>query len=78
MRLEKIQDYLKKKGWEYTYVEEDGCGSIELMYRGVPYHIWEFEDNGWGAESNVRNGGKSEDFTESYEETIIDIMEHGQ
>ena len=48
------------------------------MYRGVPYHIWEFEDNGWGAESNVRNGGKSEDFTESYEETIIDIMEHWQ
>ena len=78
MRLEKIQDYLKKKGWEYTYVEEDGCGSIELMYRGVPYHIWEFEDNGWGAESNVPNGGKSEDFTESYEETIIDIMEHWQ
>ena len=78
MRLEKIQDYLKKKGWEYTYVEEDGCGSIELMYRGVPYHIWEFEDNGWGAESNVRNRGKSEVFTESYEETIIDIMEHWQ
>ena len=78
MRLEKIQDYLKKKGWEYEYHEEDGCGSIELMYRGVPYHIWEFEDNGWGAESNVRNGGKSEDFTESYEETIIDIMEHWQ
>lgn len=78
MRLEKIQSYLKDKGWDYAYTEEDGCGSIELAYRGVPYHIWEFEDGGFGAESNVRNGGRSEDFTEDYEEAIIAVMEQWQ
>ena len=53
MRLEKIQNVLKEKNWGYQYTEEDGCGSIDFEYRGVSYHIWEFFDGIWGAETNV-------------------------
>lgn len=71
MRLEKIQNFLKEKNWNYQYVEEDGCGSIDFEYRGVSYHVWEFFDGIWGAETNVKNGGSSEDIIGEYEETII-------
>ena len=53
MRLEKIQAYLKEKQWNYEYTEEDGLGSIDFEHRGLSYHIWEFEDGGYGAETNV-------------------------
>lgn len=75
MRLEKIQGYLRSKGWEYQYTEEDGCGSIDLGYRGVPYHIWEFPD-GEGAESNVKDGGRQEEFAGDYEEKILEIIKN--
>ncbi len=74
MRLEKVQAYLKSREWEYDYFEEDGCGSIEFAYRGLSYHIWEYEENGYGAESNVREGGYQEDFSGDYEEEIIEII----
>lgn len=41
MRLEKVQDALKRKKIEYSYTEEDGCGSIDFMFRGVRYHVWD-------------------------------------
>ena len=34
--LKRIRAYLEKRGWEYEYHEEDGCGSIDFSYRGVP------------------------------------------
>ena len=71
MRLEKIQNVLKEKNWGYQYTEEDGCGSIDFEYRGVSYHIWEFFDGIWGAETNVKNGGSSEDIVGEYEEAIL-------
>lgn len=78
MRLEKIQQYLKGKGWEYRYTEEDGLGSLDFEYRGVPYHIWEFEENGCGVETNIRSGGKTEDICGDYEDTVIGILEAWQ
>lgn len=78
MRLEKLQGYLKSKEWDYTYTEEEGCGSLDFMYRGVGYHVWEFHDGQWGAETNVKRGGKSEDILGDYEEQIIQIMEKWQ
>lgn len=42
MRLEKLQNLLKEKGFPYTYTEEDQCGSVDFEYRGVAYHVWEF------------------------------------
>ncbi len=74
MRLEKIQRKLQEMHLEYRYTEVDGCGSLDFAYRGVGYHVWEFEDNGFGAETNVRNGGQSEDISNNYEEEIIKIL----
>ncbi len=73
MRLERLQDYLRGKGWKYSYVEEDGCGSVDWEHRGLTYHVWEFPEN--GAESNVKNVGKMEDYTGDYETEILKIIE---
>ena len=75
MRLEKTQEYLSAKGFKYQYTEEDGCGSIDLEYRGIPYHIWEFPD-GEGAQSNVRDGGRQEEFAGDYEEEILTVIKN--
>lgn len=74
MRLEKIQAYLKEKTMTYEYWEEDDCGSITFMDGGLQYHIWEYPAPERGADSNVRNAGKSEDFEEGYEEEILNIL----
>ncbi|MDO4632257.1 MAG: kinase [Eubacteriales bacterium] len=82
MRLEKIQAFLKEKAWKYSYTEQDGVGSIDFENRGLAYHIWEFSDEGYGdtddvtygAESNVRTGGRQEDFYGDYEEEIIEVI----
>ena len=74
MRLQKIQRVLEEKGIVYTYAEEDGCGSIDFLFRGIPYHIWEFQDGEWGAETNVENSGKSRDVMGDYEEEISAVI----
>lgn len=75
MRLEKIQAFMKAKNMPYTYYEEDGCGSINFVHRGLSYHIWEFADPERGAESNVRSCGRSEDYEGDYEQKILDILQ---
>lgn len=60
------------KGYAREQVE---LGSIDFDHRGLSYHIWEFEDNGvYGAETNLRISGRSEDLTGDYEEEMIQIM----
>lgn len=76
MRLEKVQDLLKSKEMDYQYTEIDGCGSLDFEYRGISYHIWEYEENGWGVETNVKNGGYNEDITGDYEEEILRIIQN--
>lgn len=73
-RLQNLRQFIEEKGWQYTYHEEDGCGSIDFDYRGVPYHIWEFEEDGWGVETNVRHGGRQEDLRGDYETELLEIM----
>lgn len=75
MRLTKIQELFKERGIEYEYTEDGALGSIDFEYRGVSYHIWEFEDQEAGAESNVRSGGRMEEFTGDYEEQILKLLE---
>ena len=76
MRLQKVQDALNKKNIKFEYTEEDGCGSIDFEYRGVAYHVWEFfDDDIWGAETNVKNMGRHEDLFGEYEKEIIDIVQ---
>ena len=73
MRLESIQDHLKNKGVAYRYFEEDGCGTIEFIHRGLAYHIWEYPD-GEGADSNVLSAGRMESYTGDYEKKILEIL----
>ena len=74
MRLAKIQQILKEYNCEFDYTEEDGLGSIDLVYRGITYHIWEFEDGERGVETNLRNAGRSEDILGDYEKELEKIL----
>lgn len=74
MRLQIIQDYLKQLQISFTYVEEDDCGSIEFLHRGLHYYIWEYPEPERGAQSNVRTAGRGEDFEGDYEEKILEIL----
>ena len=75
MRMEMIQEALKKKNILFTYVEEDGCGSLDFQFRGLRYHIWEFEEDGvWGVETNVKHAGRSEDITGDYQSEISQLI----
>ena len=74
MRLQEIQEYLRRAGIEYTYSENDDCGGIEFTRRGLNYHIWEYPEPERGAASNVRAWGRMEDFEGDYEDGIIDVM----
>ena len=60
----------EQKNIKFEYTEEDGCGSLDFMFRGLKFHVWEYEDNGWGAETNVFAAGRSEDVEGDYEEII--------
>lgn len=72
MRLQQVQDALRTKKITYEYTEEDGCGSIDFEFRGLRYHIWEYEDREWGAETNVFAAGRSQDIEGDYETVISD------
>ncbi len=74
MRLAKILEYIKQKGWKYTYTELDGLGNIDFEARGMRYHVWEFLDGEYGAESNVRTASRQEDYTGDYQEALLAIM----
>lgn len=74
MRLEKLQQFMSGKNLPFTYTEENSLGSIDFEYRGLSYHIWEFKDGAYGAESNVENAGRTKEFSGDYEAAIMDIM----
>lgn len=76
MRLKKLQATLKEKSFPFTYAEEDGCGSVDFEYRGVAYHVWEFFDTEWGAETNVFRMGRHEDIYGNYEEKILEFIKN--
>lgn len=70
MRLQRVREALDKKRITYKYSEEDGCGSLDFLFRGLSFHVWEFCDNGWGAETNIFNVGRSQDLEGDYEAEI--------
>lgn len=74
MRLKKIQDFMNRASMPFQYSEEDDCGSINFIHRGLSYHIWEYPAPERGAQSNIRSCGKSEDYEGDYEEQIVAIM----
>lgn len=75
MHLEKTQKALTTKRIEFSYVEEDGCGSIDFQFRGLRYHIWEFQDGDvWGVETNVYIAGRSQEILGDYDEEISQLI----
>ena len=70
MRLQRIQQALKQKQIEFEYTEEDGCGSLDFMFRGLRFHVWEYHDQVWGAETNIYEAGRSRDIEGDYEAEI--------
>ena len=70
MRLQKVQDALEKKNIKCEYTEEDGCGSLDFMFRGLKFHVWEYHDGVWGAETNIYEAGRSQDIEGDYEAEI--------
>ena len=71
MHLTKTKAALEEKDIHYTSRMEDDCESIEFLFRGIPYHIWEFHDGDvWGVEANVHNTGRSEDVTGDYDSIL--------
>ena len=75
MALEQIRGYLQSRGMDYQYREENGCGSIDFLHRGLRYYIWEYPASEPGAQSNVRCAGRPEDFGENYEDAILAILQ---
>lgn len=75
MRLERICAYLDQRGWPYKYSENDDCGGIEMIRKGLAYHIWEYPEPERGAQSNVRSTGRMVDYEGDYEAQIIAIMD---
>ena len=73
MRLEKIQAHLNLRSIPFQYFEDNNCGTIEFMHKGLAYHIWEYPDNE-GADSNVLSAGRMESYTGDYEEKILEIL----
>ncbi len=74
MRLQKLRAFLDQKRWKYSYHEEEGLGSVNFEARGLSYHVWEFFEGEYGAESNVRTTGRQEDFLGDYEDQILQIL----
>lgn len=79
MRLERVQKLLKERNYQFDYMEEDGCGSINFVDRGLEYHIWEFPDddgNPCGVETNLMHCGHMEDITgEDYEDQLLKTLD---
>ena len=75
MRLTRIQQYMKSHSMPYDYTEENDCGSINFIHRGLSYHIWEYPEPERGADSNILSCGRSVDYDGDYEQAIIDIFE---
>ena len=39
MRLQKLQSFLKEKGWKYEYSEENNCASIDFEHPITKEHM---------------------------------------
>lgn len=75
MRLSKIQHALTVKKIQFQYTEEEGCGSLDFQFRGLRYHIWEFEDEGVrGVDTNVKCAGRSEDILGDYDTELSELI----
>ena len=71
MRLEKVKEALRQKNVTWSYTEEEGLGSLDFLWRGLPYRVWEYREGDiLGAETNVFETGRSRDIEGDYETVI--------
>lgn len=78
MRLEAIQQFLKERNYTFSYTEEDGCGSIDFIDRGLSYHIWEYGDdegNPCGIETNLMHAGHMEEIEGEYGDKVLEMLQ---
>lgn len=78
MRLERIQNFLRDREYDFSYTEEDGCGSVDFLDRGLAYHIWEYGDDDGvpcGIETNLMHAGHMEEIEGDYEQTVLDMLQ---
>ncbi|MCD8104466.1 MAG: toxic anion resistance protein [Lachnospiraceae bacterium] len=73
-RLERVRSFIEERGWKYSYSEEDGYGSIDFEYRGLAYHIWEFDDGERGVETNLRDVVELKKANDSMIASIDDVV----
>lgn len=78
MRLQTVQDALNQKNIKFEYTEEDGCGSLDFMFRGLKFHVWEYHDGVWGAETNIYEAGRSEDIGAIMKKRLPEKFCHGR
>ncbi len=74
MSLVRVQQILDKKKIVFQQSQEDGLTSLDFLYRGLLYHIWEFPDEEGrpcGVETNLFHAGRSEDIEGNYEEILL-------
>ena len=76
MRLLSIQNFLREHRIDFTYNEENDAGSIDFMYRGIAYHIWEYPAPERGAAANIRNIGRQNDYEDNYEDQLLEDLKH--
>ena len=74
MRFEKIRAYLDSVGQQYRYTENDDCGGIDFLHRGLSYHIWEYPEPERGAQSNIKCAGRMIDYEDDYEDQLLAIL----
>ena len=61
----------EQKKYQITNTQRKMVAEVWIsMFRGLKFHVWEYEDNGWGAETNIYAAGRSEDIDGDYEEKI--------
>lgn len=62
---------LNEKGIPFRYSREDGCASLDFLWKGLNYRVWEYhEGDVWGAETNVFETGRSRDIEGDYDGII--------
>ncbi len=76
MRFDEILEELKKRKIKYTFTEEDDCISLDFIWRGLSYHIWEFldDDGTRGCDTNVFTTGRTVELLDNYIETILEEL----
>lgn len=78
MKFEKILSELKERKIHYDYLEEDELVSIDFIWRGLTYHIWEFpeEDGSLGCETNIFTTGRTVELHGDYLTEILNELKN--